>query len=301
MSRNKTILLTGITGQVGHTLRSRLAAIGNVVAVSRKQLDLRSADDIRTMVKTIQPDIIINPAAYTAVDLAESNPSLAHAINGTAPRILAEEAERCGALLIHYSTDYIFDGTSTVPYVETDTPNPLGVYGKSKLAGEFAIQATDAQHLILRTSWVYGNYGKNFMLTMLNLAADRESLQVVADQFGAPTSSACIAEATVEIIKRWDPQKVGTYHLTNAGQTSWHGFCTKILSQYEALSSTLAWPMLKIKASQVQALASSDYPTIAARPHYSVLNNQKLQTSFGIALPDWQIELERVLSTRNSA
>ena len=244
----KKILLTGVNGQVGHALKTRFFN-DEVVALSREQLDLTKAHDIKRVVREIKPDLIINPAAYTAVDKAESEPELAYAINATAIQILAEEAARLNAVLIHFSTDYVYDGTKNDAYLETDALNPVSVYGKSKLAGEDAIRSVDLPHLILRTSWVYGAYGKNFLKTILRLAAERDSLRIVGDQFGAPTSSESIAEAVAQLVKTWQPEhesQTGTYHFTNTGETSWHGFSCKIINDYNQLMTEKGWLALKI-------------------------------------------------------
>ena len=221
------ILLTGKNGQVGWELQRTLAPLGEVVVLDRRQLDLSDPDQIRERVREISPDLIVNAAAYTAVDRAEAEPEPAMAVNGTAPGLLAEEAKRIGAAIIHYSTDYVFDGAKTTPYTEEDAPNPLNVYGRTKLAGEQAVQAAGVPHLILRTSWVYGMRGKNFLLTILRLAREREELKIVDDQIGAPTWSRTIAEATAQILTSgaWPVSGAsGIYHLTASGSTSWYGF-----------------------------------------------------------------------------
>ena len=284
----KRILLTGVNGQVGHALQQNFAQHGTVVAaLDRTQLDLTDTSAIRRTVQEIQPDLIINPAAYTAVDKAESEPDLAYAINATAPQVLAEEAAKLNARLIHFSTDYVYAGNKPGVYVESDATQPLSVYGKSKLAGEEAIRATGIPHLIFRTSWVYGAYGKNFMKTILRLATEREELRIVADQFGAPTSSTSIAQAVLAIIDVWQHQ-TGTYHLVNFGETSWHGFAQAIVEAY-ARSAIL--PPLKVSAQHIHAITTQDYPTPAVRPANSRLNCEKLKQDFGVVLPDWQTAL----------
>lgn len=284
----KRILLTGVNGQVGHALQQNFAQHSTVVAaLDRTQLDLTDTSAIRRTVQEIQPDLIINPAAYTAVDKAESEPDLAYAINATAPQVLAEEAAQLNARLIHFSTDYVYAGNKPGVYVESDATQPLSVYGKSKLAGEEAIRATGIPHLIFRTSWVYGAYGKNFMKTILRLAAEREELRIVADQFGAPTSSTSIAQAVLAIIDAWQHQ-TGTYHLVNFGETSWHGFAQAIVEAY-ARSAIL--PPLKVSAQHIHAITTQDYPTPAVRPANSRLNCEKLKQDFGVVLPDWQTAL----------
>ena len=291
------ILLTGVNGQVGHALKTKLAEY-EVIALSREQLDLTKTHDIRRIVREIKPTLIINPAAYTAVDKAETEPELAYAINAKAAQILAEEAARLNAGIIHFSTDYVYDGTKTSPYVETDEVNPVSVYGKSKLAGEEAIRQVALPHLILRTSWVYGAYGKNFLKTMLRLATEREELRIVGDQFGAPTSSESIADSVVKLVNVWQPEhenQTGIVHFTNAGETSWHGFSCEIVNQYNALLADKDWPALKANVDSIAAITTADYPTPAARPANSCLNNSKLKQVFGIELPLWKTALQQVM------
>lgn len=289
----RKILLTGKNGQVGWELQRTLAPLGQVISLDMDDLDFCDPDAIRQTIRSIGPDIIVNPAAYTAVDKAESEPDLAMAINGIAPGILAEEARKLGALLVHYSTDYIFDGCKDGPYVETDEPNPLGVYGKTKLAGEQAVRASGANHLIFRTSWVYGARGRNFLLTMLRLARERSELRVVDDQIGAPTWSRSLGEITAlalaqllapgagnEAVERAS----GTYHLTSSGSVSWYGFTAEIL-----------------RVAQVQPLprlvpiTTPEYPTPAARPMNSMLANDRLARTFGLVAGDWRNNLRLCL------
>ena len=291
----KKILLTGINGQVGHALQAELGEYA-LISLARDQLDLSNIDQIRQVVRELKPDLIINPAAYTAVDKAESEPELAHAINALAPQVLAEEAARLGAALIHFSTDYVFDGTKLGAYEETDAVNPISVYGKTKLAGEDAIRVVGLPHLILRTSWVYGVYGKNFLKTIIRLAIERESLSIVADQIGAPTSSESIADALVKLVNVWNPNQsdlTGIYHLTNSNTTSRHGFSSEIIRQYTKLAVNHHWPALKLQ--EIAAITTADYPTPAVRPANSVLNNAKLFEQFGIKLPTWQDGLCQVM------
>ena len=293
------ILLTGMNGQVGHALKTKLTEY-EVIALSREQLDLTKVHDIRRVVREIKPNVIINPAAYTAVDKAESEPELAFAINATAPQILAEEAARLGAALIHFSTDYVYDGTKKIPYVENDEINPVSVYGKSKLAGEAAIRAVGLPHLILRTSWVYGAYGKNFLKTILRLAAERDTLRIVGDQVGAPTSSESIANAVVQLVDVWKPtqeNQTGIYHLTNKGETSWYGFSCEIVNQYNVLMSGKDWPALKVNVKNIAAITTADYPTPAPRPANSRLNNAKLKQVFDVELPAWPHALQQVMQS----
>ena len=293
------ILLTGVNGQVGHALKTKLTEY-EVIALSREQLDLTKIHDIRRVVREIKPNVIINPAAYTEVDKAESEPELAFAINVTAAQILAEEAARLGAALIHFSTDYVYDGTKKNPYVEHDELNPVSIYGKSKLAGEAAIRAVGLPHLILRTSWVYGAYGKNFLKTILRLAAERDALRIVGDQVGAPTSSESIANAVVQLVDVWKPtqeNQTGIYHLTNKGETSWYGFSCEIVNQYNVLMSGKDWPALKVNVKNIAAITTADYPTPAPRPANSRLNNAKLKQVFDVELPAWPHALQQVMQS----
>lgn len=291
------ILVTGKSGQVGFELERALQGLGTIVALDRAALDLADVDQIRRVVREIKPSVIINPAAYTAVDKAESEAALAQRINGEAPGVLAEEAKRLGAPLIHYSTDYVFDGTKEGAYDETDLVNPQNVYGLSKLAGERAIAEVDGAHLILRTSWVYGLRGKNFLLTMLRLAAERPELRIVADQCGAPTWAATIATMTSHIVAQglvantndadWWREKSGVYHLTASGSTTWFGFANAIFE----LSSLANTPV-------VVPIASSDYPVPAKRPRNSRLSNDKLSASFGLRAPDWRDALQLCVASQ---
>ena len=291
----KKILLTGVNGQVGHALQAMLTN-AEVVATDVETLDLTNVTAIRDFVQATQPDLIINPAAYTAVDKAETEAALAYAVNAVAPGILAEEAAKLGAAMIHFSTDYVYDGHQSTHYVETDVPNPASVYGKSKLAGEQAVQAAGIPHLILRTSWVYGSFGKNFLKTILRLAGERESLRIVADQYGAPTTDLSIARAVCELVDVWQPQdatQTGIYHLVNAGETSWHGFAEAIVAQYRSIADSKHWPALSVR--EIQAIASAEYPTPAARPLNSRLSTAKLASQFGVQLPDWPLALAEVM------
>lgn len=286
------ILLTGINGQVGWELRRTLCPLGRVVAVDRKELDLADPDAIHAKVRALSPKLIVNPAAYTAVDRAEHEPDQARAINAIAPGVLAEAAKGCGAILVHYSTDYVFDGSKVGPYVEDDAPNPLNVYGATKLEGEEAIRASGARHLILRTSWVYGTRGHNFLLTMQRLMRERAELKIVDDQVGAPTWSRLIAEATALILAQClspargadRPEPWGTYHLTCAGETSWFGFA-KAIAELGGYSTRL------------KPISTADYPTPARRPANSRLDNSKLARTFGIRLPHWREALDLCLQT----
>lgn len=277
------ILVTGRYGQVGWELQRTLLPLGRIVAVDQQDLDLADPAAIRRMLDALRPDVIVNPAAYTAVDKAESEPGLAHAVNAEAPALLAQWAARQGALMIHYSTDYVFDGAKAAPYVETDPAGPLGVYGRSKRAGEEAVLASGADHLIFRTSWVYGARGANFLRTILRLAAEREELRIVADQIGAPTWSRLLAEATSLAVRqalaerRHGRFKSGLFHLACAGETSWHGFASAIVEGRQGL---------RVKA--VTPITTADYPTPAQRPANSRLDTAAFRARFGLALPDWR-------------
>jgi dTDP-4-dehydrorhamnose reductase len=295
-----TLLLIGQEGQVAWELRRTLACLGRVVALGRATqpaLDLLQPNTLRQALREIRPNIIVNAAAYTAVDKAESEPDAAQRINAKAVGVLAEEARAMGIGLVHYSTDYVISGLADRPYVEDDPTDPLGVYGRSKLAGEEAIRATGVPHLILRTAWVYGRRGQNFLLTMLRLMREREQLGIVADQFGAPTWSRLIAEATALMLafSRRDGRLElgdvsGTYHLTCQGQTSWHGFA-------EAIREIgLERGLLGATAAKLKSITTSEYPTPARRPGYSVLSNRKLQDRFGLVLPDWRDALDLCLA-----
>jgi dTDP-4-dehydrorhamnose reductase len=287
----KKILITGKNGQVGWELQRSIAALGQVIAIDADEMDLANPDAIRSTIRDLKPAIIINPAAHTAVDKAESEPELAHAINGIAPGILAEEAQRLGSILVHYSTDYVFDGSKAAPYTEEDTPNPQSVYGKTKLEGEQAVHASGCKHLIFRTSWVYGVHGGNFVKTMLRLAKERSELRIVGDQFGAPTWARDLAQATASALtnwqsKDWDSSLNGLYHLTNCGRTNWHHFAEEIIRlarQYDAALAT--------KSIDIRAITAAEYPVPAKRPVNSVLSNDKINRAFGIRLPEWQVSL----------
>jgi dTDP-4-dehydrorhamnose reductase len=274
------ILLTGREGQVGWELQRSLVALGDVVATNRHELDLRDSTAIRRTVREARPDIIVNAAAYTAVDNAESERDIATQVNGIAPAILAEQAKLLGALLVHYSTDYVFDGTKQAPYKEEDRPNPLSVYGRTKLDGEQAISASKCRHLIFRTSWVYGPRGRNFLLAILKAAREKPELRVVDDQFGAPTSSAAIAEATARVLRAAGPE--GLYHMSARGRTTWFNFAQAIL--HKVAIDTPVVPIL-----------SDQYPAKAKRPRNSVLDNARLKQAFGVSLPGWESQLEQVM------
>ena len=277
------ILITGKNGQVGTELSRFYQSQGDVVLTGRPECDLAREQSIRDVVGRVEPAVIINAGAYTAVDQAEKERALCFAINADAPGILAQEAARLDALLIHYSTDYVFNGEKPGPYLESDPVSPLGVYGESKVAGEAAIAAVGGRYLVLRTSWVYSPHGKNFLRTMLRLGAERSELRVVDDQVGAPTSAAAIAAATVRLLEQ--SAVTGIYHMTAAGSTSWYGFARAIFG-----SGILAAP------PRLQPIPSSEYPTPARRPANSVLANDKFARTFGFRLPSWQDQLQQVLA-----
>jgi dTDP-4-dehydrorhamnose reductase len=283
------ILVFGSHGQIGWELARSLLPLGHVIAVSREQVDLMDMAALCKTVQSARPTLIVNAAAYTAVDKAEIEIDTAIKINAVAPSILAEEAARIGALLIHYSTDYVFDGNSAKPYTETDATLPLSVYGRSKLAGEQAITASGCDHLILRTSWVYGARGNNFMRTMLRLAREQTSLRVVSDQTGAPTWSRWIADATAQIAFQAQQKRSaqtfasGIYHLTNSGTTTWHGFASEIISGYRQLH-----PQTPLTVQNIEAITTAEYPTPAHRPANSRLNCERITRDYGIACPDWK-------------
>ncbi len=285
------ILLFGRVGQVGWELRRTLAPLGPVVCVDFPEVDFTAPDSIRRHIAATAPDIIVNAAAYTAVDKAETETALATQINAEAPGIMATEAAQRGALLVHYSTDYVFDGSKTAPYTEDDQPNPLGAYGRTKLAGDAAILQSGCNHLIFRLCWVYGARGANFMLTMQRLAREREKLRVVSDQIGCPTWSRMIAETTAHALRRVrTPAEArslsGTYHLCASGQTSWHGFAQAIIDHMPADTR---------KCREVEGITSAEYPTPTKRPAYSVMSAAKLERAFGLRLPDWHDSLRQVV------
>jgi dTDP-4-dehydrorhamnose reductase len=302
------ILLTGKSGQVGKDLQALLPRLGELVALDRQQLDLSLPDEIRRVIREIRPTLIVNAAAYTAVDLAEKEQSVAQAINAEAPAILAEETKRVGAALIHYSTDYVFDGSKNSPYEETDPTNPINVYGKTKLAGEQAIRDSGAHHLIFRTAWLYSTRGKNFLLTILRLATEREELRIVNDQIGAPTWSREIASATADVLQKifdrtgnaspWT-ELSGTYHMTAGGETSWFEFAKAILEEAKKQAASpppwfaLATRGKPLLSREVTPITTAEYSTPARRPAYSVLSNTHSAQTFGIELADWRTQLHR--------
>jgi len=289
--RAMKILLLGKNGQVGWELRRTLAPLAPVTAVDYPEINFTDAAGLRALVAATAPSVVVNAAAYTAVDKAESEPELCRQINAVAPGVLAEMAGKAGALMVHYSTDYIFDGTKPLPYVETDAPNPLSAYGRSKLEGDQAVKASGADHLIFRLCWVYGTRGQNFMLTIQRLAREREKLRVVGDQFGCPTWSRMIAEATALALKQVlagaDRSGFnGEYHVAAGGQANWHEFASRIIE---------LMPEAERKCRTIEKITTPDYPLPARRPANSVLDCGKLQKSFGLRLPDWEASLRQVL------
>lgn len=288
-AKTPILLVTGSNGQVGFELQRSLAPLGRVIALDRMACDLTRPDDIRRIVREYRPDIIVNPAAYTAVDKAETDAATAFAINGEAPGVLAEEARALGSLLVHYSTDYVFDGRGDSPYAETDATSPQSMYGKSKLAGEEAITASGAAAIVLRTCWVAGAHGSNFAKTMLKLGRERDSLRVIADQFGAPTTASLIADVTAQIVARhWlfgerHVFPAGIYHLAAAGETTWHGYATEVLTYAAHKGVTL-----KVDPASIEPIPATAYPLPAPRPLNSRLDTRKLRETFGLHLPDWQ-------------
>jgi len=291
------ILLLGKGGQVGWELQRSLAVLGDVTALdfdSQEHCgDFSNPAGVTDTVRDLRPDIIVNAAAHTAVDKAESEPDLARLLNATTPGVLAEEAARLGALLVHYSTDYVFDGSGTRPWVETDTPAPLSCYGRTKLEGEQLIQQSGARHLILRTSWVYAARGGNFAKTMLRLAQERDRLTVIDDQWGAPTGADLLADVTAHAIRHLaqHPQDGGLYHCVAAGETNWNLYAKEVLTL-----AAQAQPAIKLKVTEVAPVPTSAFPTPAARPHNSRLDTARLQATFGLRLPHWRDGVARMLT-----
>lgn len=285
-----SILLTGKTGQVGWELQNALAPLGRVIATDHAGMDLADPDAIRMVIRSSHPSLIVNAAAYTAVDKAEAEPALAAQINATAPEVMAEEARRCGALLVHYSTDYVFDGYKTTPYVETDTTHPLSVYGSTKLQGERAIIASGCRYLILRTSWVYSARRSNFVLTMLKLAQERKELAVVADQVGSPTWAKALAKSTAALLQSVAAgnEITGLYHLSATGSASRYELVQQLIELASASGGGKAWANLR-------TATTADFPLPAVRPPYSVLDTGKILRDFGIAMPSWNVQLREFI------
>ena len=285
----KGVLLLGAAGQLGDALRIPLQAFGDVTALTRAELDLSDAQAVRACVVAHQPRWIVNAAAYTAVDRAEQEATLAASINATAPGVMAEVAAELGAGLVHYSTDYVFNGRATRPYTEADLADPQSVYGRTKRAGEQAVQATAARHLLLRSSWVVGEHGNNFLKTMLRLAQEREHLRVVADQQGVPTSANWMAQMTVKAMQLSDQEGLsGLFHLTPAGATTWHAYAEHVFAHAQALG----WRLL---VKEVQAIRTDEYPLPAVRPAYSLMDSRPLAAALGVDLPPWQSGVNEVL------
>lgn len=310
-----TILLTGKTGQVGSELHRLLLQLGEVVAPARKELDLLDPDKIRRTVRDLRPQLVVNAAAYTAVDSAENDQVSAHAINAGAVKVLAEEVNSLNAALVHYSTDYIFDGSKRTPYDERDPPNPLNVYGKTKLDGEQGIRDSGVPHLIFRTAWVYSTRGRNFLLTILRLATEREELRVVSDQIGAPTCALDIAAATTKVLTSLYERNSGafafsnvsgTYHMTAAGQTTWYDFTKAILEKASGASRDLPWLVAAthgrpLIVRQVIPISTQEFCSPTQRPTYSVLSSAHLTGTFGIAPADWHVQLQRCFAPESVA
>jgi dTDP-4-dehydrorhamnose reductase len=288
------ILLLGANGQVGHELQWALTALGEVVALSRSAIDFSVTESLRTAVRRYRPSVIVNAAAYTAVDKAEADEAGAVAVNATAPGVLAEEADALGAVLVHYSTDYVFDGNKGAPYVETDETAPLSVYGHSKRDGELAVERC-RKHLILRTSWVSGAHGQNFLKTILRIAKDRRDLRVVNDQVGTPTSATLLADLTVDVLAKLvgEPaadSRWGLYHLVAGGETSWHGLASHIISQAGRMGFSL-----RASAKSIAPISTAEFPTPARRPADSRLATSKFQQTFAVTLPDWTVGVDAVI------
>ena len=291
------LLLLGMGGQVGWELQRSLAPLGELVALDFDSpgplsADFTRPDALAATVRAVAPQTIVNAAAHTAVDKAEAEPELAHTLNAAAPAVLAREAAAIGAWLIHYSTDYVFDGSGSTPWREDSPTGPLSVYGRTKLEGEDAIRASGCQHLILRTSWVYAARGGNFARTMLRLAAERDRLEVIADQIGAPTGAELLADVTAHALRSVlsRPELGGTYHAVAGGQTSWHGYAQHVIEFARA-----AGQAIRVQPQDIAAVPTSAFPTAARRPHNSRLDTRKLQQAFGLTLPDWRIGVERML------
>ena len=287
------ILLTGSNGQVGFELNKKLSALGEVIATDREELDLTNLNAIRNFIDHTKPDIIINPAAYTAVDQAESEPELAYKINTLAPEVLADKARELDIPLIHFSTDYVFDGLKKDAYVETDLTNPQSIYGKTKCEGEEKIRK-HPKHIILRTSWVFGSHGNNFLKTMLRLIQEKDSLNIVGDQWGSPASSSMLSDVTFKIvdtiIKNKNFNNYGTYHVTSDGETNWQQYAILIANELIKLNVKI-----KCEPDQILPIPTSEYPTAAKRPLNSRLNTDKIKKTFMLELPHWESEVKKVL------
>lgn len=288
------ILLTGKNGQVGFELRRSLSVLGDIFAVDIEECDLQSEHAVKSLVQSYRPDVIINPAAYTAVDRAETDIDLCESVNTIAPGILATEAEKLGAMMIHFSTDYVFDGKKKTPYTEGDETNPQSVYGLTKLKGEKLVESNCSRHLILRTSWVVGAHGGNFAKTMLRLASEKDQLSVVADQYGAPTSAAVLGDLTSHLVRQaiHNPADFpyGLYHATASGSTNWHEYACHVIEKARASGKKITVP-----SSSIKPICSSEYPTPAKRPGNSQLDTSKFRNTFKLNLPDWKVSLDHIL------
>ncbi|PWW43756.1 dTDP-4-dehydrorhamnose reductase [Melaminivora alkalimesophila] len=297
MDQGLHILLLGSSGQVGWELQRSLSVLGRVTALARESAshcaDFSQPEGVRQTVRALRPDVIVNAAAHTAVDRAEGEPELARLLNATTPGVLAEEAARLGAWLVHYSTDYVFDGSGERPWTEADAPAPLSVYGATKLEGERRIQASGCRHLILRTSWVYAARGGNFARTMLRLGQERERLTVIDDQWGAPTGAELLADVTAHALRHLQarPEDGGLYHCTASGATTWHAYASYVLAQARRCA-----PSLALKVTEIAPVPTTSFPTPARRPHNSRLDCSRLQSTFGLALPPWQQGVARMLA-----
>lgn len=291
--RQPRILVTGKNGQVGFELQRSLASLGEVIGVDVEDCDLTDTAAIVSLVERVKPDLIVNPAAYTAVDKAESETEVAYTINATAPKVLAAQANLLHIPIIHYSTDYVFDGTKSGWYVEDDTANPQSIYGKTKWQGEKNVRAMCSQHIILRTRWVFGAHGGNFLKTILKLAQEREELKIIVDQYGAPTSAKLLADTTAVIAQsllNGEAGKFGTYHLVAAGETTWHGYAQKVVELANELGVKT-----KAQAKDIQPIPTEAYPLPAPRPKISKLSTDKIKAAFGIDIPDWSVDVDQVL------
>ena len=288
------ILVTGKNGQVGHELMKALAPLGKVIGVDLKECDLSQSAAIDALLERIKPDIIVNSAAYTEVDKAESEPTIAHAVNAQAPKIFARYAARHNILIIHFSTDYVFDGSKVEPYLEGDEANPKSVYGKTKWLGEDAVRKMAAKHIIIRTSWIFGCHGVNFLKTILKLSGERDRLSVVADQFGAPTSARLLSEAVAQILTELNEpgsyRKYGTYHIVASGETSWHGYAIAVVDAAKKYGMET-----KLTSEQIKPVTTKENPMPAARPANSRLDTTKVRTIFSVRLPKWQQEVEEIV------
>jgi len=289
------ILILGKNGQVGWELNRAMLPLGDIIALDYPDIDFSKPDTLRNLIREIKPDVITNAVAYTAVDKAEDEEQLAQVINADAPALIADEAKKSGAVLIHYSTDYVFDGTKKEPYTETDKPNPLNAYGRTKLAGDLAIQASGCKHFIFRTSWVYGARGQNFLLTMLRLAKERKELKIVDDQIGAPTSSILLADIPTRLIleatrKKQEYVPYGMYHLTAGGATNWYEYARHVIERARASGWTI-----EVKPNSIYPIETKDYTTPARRPISSRLDTLKIRQTFGVELPHWRDDVDNIL------